>query len=263
MREVSAPPELAMIDNAVNQPDTPVLSCHVCGRSFPRDQLVAGKLVRPAIAELIRREHPQWSADAYICFNDLHRFHWEHVEDLMEQDRGELTGLEKGVLKGLRRHELLTADVNAKFETQRTLGDRVADAVAAFGGSWTFIISFGVVLAVWVIVNTIGLLTRPFDPYPYILLNLVLSCLAALQAPVIMMSQNRQEAKDRLRSEHDYRINLKAELEIRHLHHKIDHILNQQWNRLIEIQELQLDLMSQIAGNHRGRESSRSGQAGG
>ena len=111
-----------------------------------------------------------------------------------------------------------------------------------------YIISFGVVLTCWIVVNTVTYLLRePFDPFPYILLNLVLSCLAAMQAPVIMMSQNRQGSKDRLRSEHDYRINLKAELEIRQLHHKIDHMLNQQWQRLMEIQELQIELMTQMS----------------
>lgn len=102
-------------------------------------------------------------------------------------------------------------------------------------------------LFLWVTVNTTFFLKKPFDPYPYIFLNLVLSCLAAIQAPVIMMSQNRQEEKDRLRGEYDYKVNLKAELEIRHLHEKIDHLLNSQWQRLLEIQEMQTQLMEEIA----------------
>lgn len=99
---------------------------------------------------------------------------------------------------------------------------------------------------IWVLVNSVILLVRPFDPFPFILLNLILSCLAAIQAPVIMMSQNRQEAKDRLRSQHDYQVNLKAELEIRHLHDKIDHLLSHQWERLAQIQEVQLDVLSEL-----------------
>ena len=99
---------------------------------------------------------------------------------------------------------------------------------------------------IWIALNTFLLLKRPFDPYPFILLNLVLSCLAAIQAPVIMMSQNRQESKDRLRSQHDYRVNLKAELEIRQLHDKIDHLLSHQWERLVEIQQIQIDLLSEL-----------------
>ncbi|HSA81745.1 MAG TPA: DUF1003 domain-containing protein, partial [Geminicoccaceae bacterium] len=121
------------------------------------------------------------------------------------------------------------------------------DAIAAFGGSWTFILLFGAVILVWVLINAVALLARPFDPYPFILLNLVLSCLAAVQAPIIMMSQNRQEARDRLRSENDYRVNLKAELEIRHLHEKLDHLLQHQWERLMEIQQIQIELMNEIA----------------
>ena len=222
--------------------------CDICGHNFPPSELVAGNLVRSNVAALIRHEHPDWSDKSFICFNDLHRYRWDHVEDLLVQDRGELSALERDVIESLQTHEVLSADLNEEFASQLTLGERVADGVAKFGGSWTFIISFGVVLTCWIIVNTVTLLLRqPFDPFPYILLNLVLSCLAAMQAPVIMMSQNRQGSKDRLRSEHDYRINLKAELEIRQLHHKIDHMLNQQWQRLMEIQELQIELMTQMS----------------
>lgn len=106
--------------------------------------------------------------------------------------------------------------------------------------------SFGAFLVLWIVVNTLVLGLHPPDPYPFILLNLLLSCLAAIQAPVIMMSQNRQEAKDRLRSQNDYLINLKAELEIRNLHEKLDHLLSHQWDRLAQIQEIQLDLLSAI-----------------
>src|SRR2546425_9205595 len=123
-------------------------------------------------------------------------------------------------------------------------GEWVADQVAEFGGSWEFIISFGVFLLLWIVLNA-ALLRQPFDPYPYILLNLILSGLAALQAPIIMMSQNRQEAKDRLRAEHDYRVNLKAELEIRHLIAKLDQLVSHQWQRLLEIQRLQLELLQE------------------
>src|SRR4029077_12591218 len=138
------------------------------------------------------------------------------------------SAIEEEVIKSLRDQELLSENLNTEFESKLTFGEHVADNVAKFGGSWRFIISFGVVLVLWIIINSIVLLRKPFDPYPFILLNLVLSCLAAIQAPVIMMSQNRQEAKDRLRSEHDYMVNLKAELEIRHLHAKMDQLLTHQ-----------------------------------
>ena len=125
-------------------------------------------------------------------------------------------------------------------------GERLADRIAVFGGSWTFLICFGVFLVLWVAINSLVLLWRPVDPYPFILLNLVLSCLAAIQAPIILMSQNRKEAKDRLRSQHDDQVNLKAELEIRHLHEKVDHLLLHQWERLVQIQEIQLELLAEL-----------------
>ena len=147
----------------------------------------------------------------------------------------------------LEKEELLSRNINQEFENSFTLGERLADRIAAFGGSWTFISIFMVVLVIWMGINTWILLTKPFDPYPYILLNLVLSCLAAIQAPVILMSQNRQEARDRLHAEHDYEINLKAEIEIRKLHEKLDHLLMHQWQRLMEIQQLQVNLMEEIS----------------
>src|SRR6202012_4383650 len=147
--------------------------------------------------------------------------------------------------------ETISRDVEATWERRRTLGERVADTVADFGGSWTFIVIFFAVLVVWMTFNAWAASRSVFDPYPYILLNLVLSCLAAIQAPIIMMSQNRQEAKDRLRSENDFRVNLKAELEIRHLHDKVDHIITRQWERLAEIQQIQLEILQDMAHGRR------------
>jgi uncharacterized membrane protein len=149
------------------------------------------------------------------------------------------------VVKSLAHHAILTANVEEEIQGDRSLGERLADGVARFGGSWTFLILFAIVLAVWMAVNAAEGSDRAFDPYPFILLNLVLSCLAAVQAPIIMMSQRRQEAKDRMRSLNDYRVNLKAELEIRHLHEKIDHLITRQWERLAEIQELQIELLQE------------------
>ena len=127
-----------------------------------------------------------------------------------------------------------------------TFGERLADKIAAFGGSWTFLITFFSVLMGWIILNVFIITTRPFDPYPFILLNLILSCLAAVQAPVIMMSQNRQEQKDRSRAENDYKINLKAEVEIRTLHEKLDHMITYQNKRMMEVQELQMEYLEDL-----------------
>jgi uncharacterized membrane protein len=126
------------------------------------------------------------------------------------------------------------------------MGQRVADKVATFGGSWTFILSFLAFLLLWIAANAFILMNKGFDPYPFILLNLILSCLAALQAPVIMMSQNRQEEKDRERARNDYMVNLKSELEIRLLHEKLDHLILHQEQSLIEIQRVQIDMMNDI-----------------
>jgi uncharacterized membrane protein len=220
--------------------------CGICGRTFSARELVPGEVVRDAIAREILQDHPDWSPDMFICRSDLNRFRTKHVHSLLESERGDLTYLEQDVVQSLRDHEFVAKNVEASFEQEWSFGERLADRIAAFGGSWTFLIYFGVVLALWIGMNSAVLALRPVDPYPFILLNLLLSCLAAVQAPIIMMSQNRQEAKDRLRSQHDYQVNLKAELEIRQLHEKLDHLLLHQWERLAEIQEIQLDLLSEI-----------------
>jgi uncharacterized membrane protein len=217
--------------------------CSVCGRELPVREIVRLDVVRPAIIERIRHEKPDLPAEGFICRADLDRFRSTYVSQLLTRERGELTRLEHDVVKSLADHETLAENIEAEYAERRTLGERLSDRLASFGGSWTFIILFGVVLLTWMVFNIAAVGTSQFDPYPFILLNLVLSCLAAIQAPIIMMSQKRQEAKDRLRSENDYRVNLKAELEIRHLHEKIDHILTRQWERLAEIQQIQLEAM--------------------
>ncbi|HRC85360.1 MAG TPA: DUF1003 domain-containing protein [Thermoanaerobaculia bacterium] len=217
--------------------------CSVCGQS--RD-LIPFELVRSPSRELILKEHPDLAADAQICRADLNRYLARAVQTILEEEKGELSSLEREVVEDLSEQDITSRDVNLEFDRQLSFGERLADRIATFGGSWTFILSFGGVLLVWIVVNTALLASRAFDPYPFILLNLVLSCLAALQAPVIMMSQNRQEAKDRLRAEHDYRINLKAELEVRLLSERVDRLLTHQWQRLLEIQEIQTELMEQL-----------------
>lgn len=220
--------------------------CAICGKLFPRGELVIGAIIRPKVVDQIREAHPDWSPDNFICLADLATFRGRYVHSLLESEKGELTSLEQDVLRSLREHELLSSNVDAEQEQARSIGQRLADCIATFGGSWTFLIIFACFLALWILMNSLVLFWRPVDPYPFILLNLLLSCLAAVQAPIIMMSQNRQEAKDRVRSQHDYQVNLKAELEIRQLHEKIDHLLSHQWERLVEIQEVQLELLSEI-----------------
>ncbi|MBI1373247.1 MAG: DUF1003 domain-containing protein [Phycisphaera sp.] len=221
-------------------------TCQVCGKSLPANQLIHAAVIRPAIVDVIRREVPQWSDDGDICLNDLNQFRNRYIQNILESEKGELTDLEDEVLQSLMDHDILASNVEEEIEEAVTFGERLSDRMASFGGSWAFIIVFACVMLAWITLNSVTLLSRPFDPFPYILLNLVLSCLAAIQAPVIMMSQNRQEAKDRLRSQHDYQVNLKAELEIRQLHQKVDHLLSHQWERLVEIQRVQLELMNDL-----------------
>jgi len=221
-------------------------TCAICGKSFSPHNLVSGEIVRKEITAEILKSFPDWSAGKFICRADLADFRGKYVHSLLESEKGELSYLEQEVIRSLQEHELLSSDTDSQFEQKWSFGERMADKIATFGGSWAFLMSFGAFLALWIGMNTMVIVRHPPDPYPFILLNLVLSCLAALQAPIIMMSQNRQEAKDRLRSEHDYQVNLKAELEIRHLHDKMDHLLSHQWERLAQIQEIQLDLLSEI-----------------
>jgi len=223
-----------------------ILKCSICGKLFPLRDLSAGALIRDAVVQLIMREHTDWSIEGYVCRTDLARYREKYVQTLLESEKGELTSLELEVLNSIQAQQLLATNVDVEFEREWTWGERLADRIAIFGGSWMFLVLFTLFIVVWVTMNSVVLFWRPVDPYPFILLNLMLSCLAAIQAPIIMMSQNRQESKDRLRSQHDYQINLKAELEIRHLHEKIDHLLSRQWERLVQIQEIQIDLLSEL-----------------
>jgi uncharacterized membrane protein len=217
----------------------------ICGQEA-QEPLAFGP-IRPAIAQAMLAEHPNLTAESVICHKHLIPYRTRYVEDMLERERGELSDLEKQVLESLAREEAVSQDVEEAYDDRRTFGERAADLVADFGGNWNFIGLFTIVLIAWMGFNVWLAANRIFDPYPFILLNLVLSCLAAVQAPIIMMSQKRQEAKDRLRSQNDYRVNLKAELEIRHLHEKVDHLITRQWERFTEIQQIQLEIMQDLA----------------
>lgn len=232
------------------------VTCEICGKEKQRSEVFPAELVRPVIAEAIQKTRPGWGPGRFVCVQDLNHLRSEYVEKVLQEEVGELTALENDVVRSLRAQELLSTNINTQFERELSFGEVVADRVAGAGGSWTFIIAFGCVLALWITINSHLLLQRPFDPFPFILLNLVLSCLAAIQAPIIMMSQNRQEAKDRLRADNDYRVNLKAELEVRHVNAKVDLLLTHQWRRLMEIQQIQLDLMEELI---QGRKSEETG----
>jgi uncharacterized membrane protein len=222
------------------------LTCQICKEPKSPHGGMMAELIRPSLVEFIKKRVPEWDEKGFICFDDLGEFRKDYVKDVLEEEIGELSTLDQEVIESLEQHEILSSDIEKQFEKELTFGERLSDRIAEFGGSWKFLISFGAVILVWIGLNAVLFVTRAFDPYPFILLNLILSCLAAVQAPIIMMSQNRAEARDRLRAENDYKVNLKAELEIRHLHEKIDHLLRKQYNRLFEIQQIQIELLEEI-----------------
>ncbi|HOX83498.1 MAG TPA: DUF1003 domain-containing protein [Chryseolinea sp.] len=220
--------------------------CHITKQKLPLTQLVHGGSIREGLLKEIQKDHTDFKLNHYISIDELNLYRKKYVESILKEEVGELSHLEQEVVKSINENELLSENIESKIDADLKLGDRIADKIATFGGSWTFIISFFLFIIFWIIGNIYLLVASPFDPFPFILLNLLLSCLAAIQAPIIMMSQNRKETKDRQRSEHDYIINLKAELEIRQLHEKIDHMILQQNQHLLEIQQLQVDLMEDI-----------------
>src|SRR5437660_3292563 len=236
----------------MSQSATTPLICQICKKhKSPHGGMVA-EMIRPSLLEFIKRRIPGLDSKGFICLDDLGELRKNYVKEVLEEEIGELSALDQEVIESLHQHEILSSDIEKQFEKKLTFGERLSDRIAEFGGSWKFLITFGAVIVVWIAANIALLATRAFDPYPFILLNLILSCLAAVQAPVIMMSQNRAEARDRLRAENDYKVNLKAELEIRHLHEKIDHLLRRQYNRLFEIQQIQIELLEELGHQRKG-----------
>jgi uncharacterized membrane protein len=236
-------------------------TCAISGKTVAASDCIPFLSLRPSLYAFIRKKHPDLSSDGCIARDVLPGIQAEFVEDALSDEIGEITDLERGVIHSLKENEILaTHPDEEEARVPRTFGDRVADRIASFGGSWKFIISFGVFIFAWILLNVLILTSHPPDPYPFILLNLLLSCLAAFQAPVIMMSQNRVELRDRRRAEQDYQINLKAELEIRHLHEKLDHLLHHHGERLLEIQTIQTELLRQLVA--RGESPTTQGQPG-
>lgn len=220
-------------------------ACACCGKSVHHKGVPISAL-RSDLVALLRADHPGIQDQERICDDCLSELWVQLAAHDLARDRGELDDLEKSVIASLNDDKLLATNLNERVNLSLKFGDRVADKVAEFGGSWAFIISALGMISLWIVVNSLSSRAEKFDPFPFILLNLVLSCTAALQAPIIMMSQNRQEAKDRLRSEQDYQTNLKAELEVRQLHDKLDFLLSRQIRRLLELQEMQMELLQNI-----------------
>ena len=218
----------------------------ISNKNIKPSEAIKASDIRESLLSFIQKNHPEFSNEGYISYEELNFFRRLYITELVIQEKGELAKIDEDVVEAIRSNAVLSENIEEKIDEELTLGQRMADLIATFGGSWTFIISFFLFLFSWIILNAFVLGNHQYDPYPFILLNLILSCLAAIQAPIIMMSQNRQEQKDRERAEHDYKINLKAELEIKLLSEKVDHLIVQQNKKLIEIQELQLDYLNDV-----------------
>jgi uncharacterized membrane protein len=215
------------------------------GKDYLESEKVSAYNLKSGVLAKIKEDYPQFNERDCLSLSELNTYQNKYVSAILENEVGTLSALEKEVLEALHKNSTISDNVDQITEKGLTYGQRLADRIATFGGSWTFILSFFFVLFCWIGIN-IYLLNQPFDPYPFILLNLILSCLASLQAPVIMMSQNRQEEKDRERSKHDYQVNLKAELEIRMLHEKVDHLILNQQQKLFDIQKIQIGMLESI-----------------
>lgn len=218
---------------------------YISNEPLLNDNSRQGKFIKSGVLHLIHKDYPDFSEESFLSLDELGYYQKLYIHHLIKQESGELNILEQDVLKAISSNKILSENIEESIEQNFSFGQRIADKIADFGGSWTFIIAFFFVILAWIGLNVVVLSSTPFDPFPFILLNLILSCLAAIQAPVIMMSQNRKESKDRIRNEHDYKINLKAELEIRLLHDKLDHLMIHQNKKLLDI----LDQQSEYLGN--------------
>jgi uncharacterized membrane protein len=219
---------------------------HISKTKISEGEVVKVQEIRAGIFNLIKSNFPDFDKDCIISFSELNQYRRLYLSSLIAQDNEEVAAIGNDVMDTEKNTSVFSENIQDTIDAKLTFGEKVADKVADFGGSWAFIITFFLFIIVWMAVNVWLLAAKSFDPYPFILLNLILSCLAAIQAPIIMMSQNRQEQKDRLRSEHDYKINLKAEIEIKFLNKKIDHLLVQQNKKLLEMQDVQIDYLEDL-----------------
>ncbi len=222
---------------------------------IPKGEEIKAMDIRIGIYDLIKESHPEFDRDSIISVSELNSYRRKYLSLLIMQEQGELGQIHQDVVEMIKNNASVTSKLSKETISNLSFGQKIADKIAAFGGSWTFIVSFFSFIVIWMLSNLIVISKHPFDPFPFILLNLILSCIAAIQAPIIMMSQNRQEQKDRIRSENDYKINVKAELEIKLLNEKIDHLLIHQNNRLVEIQEIQVDYLEDLTKQIKGLKS--------
>ncbi|EOH94594.1 hypothetical protein UAW_02348 [Enterococcus haemoperoxidus ATCC BAA-382] len=204
------------------------------------------KNIEEEIRQFILKQRPDLTEDSAILFPELLNYRLDYIKTMIKSDSQTMEKLNETIVENIKNNETISNNLNTTVEKNLTLGQKTADNIAKFGGSWPFIFLFIAVLIIWIVVNSTQLLGKPFDSYPFILLNLALSCLAAIQAPVIMMSQNRQETRDREQANNDYKVNLKAEIEVNLLHEKMDYLINSQWQHLVQMQHMQIELLSEL-----------------
>jgi uncharacterized membrane protein len=219
---------------------------NLSGDRFPMAEKIVATSIRKSLFDFIKEGSPDFKITDCLSITELNKIREKYVLHYISKQIGELTVIEKAVIDSISDKTMIPEKLDDDDQKGRTVGQQLADKVASFGGSWRFISFFTFFLIVWIVLNITYLNNKGFDPYPFILLNLILSCVAALQAPIIMMSQNRQEEKDRERAKKDYMVNLKSEIEIRNLHAKIDHLIMHQQQEFLELQRVQIEMMNDI-----------------
>lgn len=220
--------------------------CIICGKHFT---IMEGLFLRDLSGQLreqILKTNSFAKQSSFICLKDLQKLRIDQMQAVIDQERKTDQATSDKLKKEMAKDTYVITNLNDTVYGKRSIGQRLADAVAKFGGSWGFIIAFLIILIVWMTINVVHFLGVNFDPYPFILLNLFLSCVAAIQAPIIMMSQNRQAERDRFDSENDYKTNMKSEMEIRILHEKLDQLNEVKWPHILDIQKMQIEVLSEI-----------------
>lgn len=210
------------------------------------DERVPGESIHAGIMQSILRDHPDFDESKNLSLSELNVYRERYVTDYLDREVGELTDLEKKVVASMNSRSIVCSPIRGGNEPRPTIGVRLSDRMTRFGGSWAFVVVFGSLIVVWMAVNIFWLSNSALDPYPFVLLNLLLTYLSTLQAPLIMMSQNRQADKDRQRSKNDYMVDLKSEIDLRTLHEKLDHLMMSQLQRVIEIQRMQIDMLGDV-----------------
>ena len=218
--------------------------CQVCKKNFSQKEVISGTSLRPNLQKIAMNIFENFNLDHFICLNDLRVLRDKRIEMMIEKLKDIDPSIKESVMDSIQNDTLLAINVDDQIHDKRSLGDIAADKMAKFGGSWLFIGIFIGLILTWMFFNHQHHLA--FDPFPFIFLNLFLSCIAAFQAPIIMMSQNRQAEKDRIRDVEDYKVNLKAELEIQQLHTKLDQFVKYHWSQLMEVQKLQIEIAEDL-----------------